>query len=167
MQDNYQTERLLLTELTTAHVDFIFELVNTPLWIKFIGNRNINTAADSLAYIEKILNNKSIQYWIVKLKDGETPVGAITFIQRDYLDHPDIGFAFLPAYAKNGYAYEASLVVLDDAIKQAIHPYILATTIPENENSIRLLEKLGFHFTKEIMPEKEPLLLYSMTVNPA
>jgi RimJ/RimL family protein N-acetyltransferase len=165
MQSNYQTERLLLSELTRADVDFVFELVNTPLWIRFIGNRNINTSADSLAYVERLLNNKSIRYWIVRLKDGEIPVGVITFIQRDYLDHPDIGFAFLPAYSKNGYAYEASLVVLNDVIKQGTHPYILATTIPENENSIRLLEKLGFNFAKEIKPEKETLLLYSMKIS--
>jgi RimJ/RimL family protein N-acetyltransferase len=38
---------------------------------------------------------------------------------------------------------------------------VLATTIPQNEKSIRLLIKLGLHFDKEITVEEERLLVYS------
>lgn len=32
------TERLTMKELDLADADFIFELLNTPLWLRFIGN---------------------------------------------------------------------------------------------------------------------------------
>jgi RimJ/RimL family protein N-acetyltransferase len=136
--------------------------VNTEEWIKFIGERNIKTADAAKAYIQKLINNPNINYWVVKLQD-ETPVGVITFIKRDYLEHHDIGFAFLPGHAKKGYAYEAASTVLNDVMKNAACSTVLATTVPANEKSIALLEKLGLSFSKEIDHEKEKLLVYSIT----
>jgi RimJ/RimL family protein N-acetyltransferase len=163
MQHQYRTTRLLLDKLSPGDADFIFSLVNTDGWLQFIGDRNVRTKDAASAYIRKIMDNPAILYWVVKLQDTQTPVGIITFIQRDYLDHSDIGFAFLPAYNGKGYATEASSVVLNDALNNAKHSTVLATTIPENKKSIQLLEKLGFHFTKEITNQKDLLLLYAIT----
>ncbi|MGB4845717.1 MAG: GNAT family N-acetyltransferase [Ferruginibacter sp.] len=161
MKNNIETERLVLNRLILTDAEFIYNLVNTAEWIKFIGDRNIKTIANSHNYIERILGNRNIVYWTVKLKDNFTSIGIITFIKRDYLDHHDIGFAFLPQYAGRGYAYEAAKVILDNVLNSGMHKVILATTISENKNSIRLLIKLGFHFIKEITPDKEKLLVYS------
>lgn len=164
MQKTYTTERLSLTELTFNDIEFIIELVNTDEWIKFIGQRNIKTTEEATAYIDKLITNPNINYWVVKLQD-KTPIGVITFIKRDYLFAHDIGFAFLPKHGKKGYAYEAASTVLNDLMQDAAHLTILATTIPENTNSIALLEKLGFNFTQEFNHEGEKLFLYSITAD--
>jgi RimJ/RimL family protein N-acetyltransferase len=162
MKKNYTTQRLILQSLSEEDADFVNALVNTEGWIKFIGDRNVKSTDDAKAYIQKILVNQNINYWVVKLQDNNTPIGVVTFIKREYLDHPDIGFAFLPEYAKKGYAFEAATVVLGDSMDDPIHPYILATTIKENEKSISLLEKLGLRYLKEIENENEKLLVYSI-----
>jgi RimJ/RimL family protein N-acetyltransferase len=97
------------------------------------------------------------------LPGNQTAIGIVTLIKRDYLDHPDIGFAFLPAYSKNGYAFEATKEVLSDLLKQSGYQTILATTIKENDSSVKLLKKLGFGFSKEITHEKDLLQLFSIT----
>ncbi len=163
MKSNYITERLALCELSLADTTFIKDLVNTPGWMKFIGDRNIRTEEDASNYVQKIMNNNNIKYWVVKLKNQHISIGIVTFIKRDYLEHHDIGFAFLPKYAGNGYGYEASLTVLDDAINKNNHRRILATTIKENINSIKLLEKLGLSFEKEMEVGKDLLMIYSVT----
>lgn len=165
MRAHYTTNRLLLRKLTTADAAFIFELVNTAGWIKFIGDRNVKNAEDAGNYIQKILSNDAIAYRVVTLKDEQTAIGVVTFIKRDYLDHPDIGFAFLPAYGKQGYAFEASKEVLHDLLEKEDHQTILATTIPENGASIQLLKRLGFSFSKEINHEGLVLQLFSITRN--
>lgn len=165
MKSNYETPRLLITGLTTADAAFIFELVNSAGWIKFIGDRNIKTKEDAVHYIQKILANRDINYRIVRLREQLTPLGIVTFIKRDYLQHHDIGFAFLPAFSKQGYAFEATSAVLSDLQMSEEYPVILATTIRENKASIQLLRKLGFAFKGEINNGSEILHLYSVTKN--
>jgi [ribosomal protein S5]-alanine N-acetyltransferase len=162
--ENVATERLILSALSHNDTAFIYELVNTPEWIRFIGQRNVTNHEEATNYINRILNNANARYTTVRLKDSLTPIGVITFLQRDYLPHPDIGFAFLPRFGKKGYAYEAAKAVLDSIKTTKSHKMVLATTLPDNVNSIQLLEKLGLQFDKEITVGDEKLLLYG-TVN--
>ena len=157
---NLTTDRLIIKPLTVSDGDFIQELVNTEGWLKFIGNRNVNSPADAGAYIQKILDNKNVSYWVVQLKDSMNKIGIVTYIKRDYLDHHDIGFAFLPGFAGKGYAYEATHAVLTKLVAKDKLTHILATTVPENVSSIKLLEKLGLAFEREIELEKEKIHVY-------
>jgi [ribosomal protein S5]-alanine N-acetyltransferase len=163
MQKTYITSRLYLNPLNPGDTEFIFELLNTEGWIKFIGDRNIQTTEDSQKYIQKILDNPDIMLWVAKLKEEEISIGLISFIKRDFLDHHDIGFAFLPAFSGKGYALEATEAVLNHLLQDPAHNTILATVKVDNKASVRLIGKLGFHFSKEIENEEEKLLLYSMT----
>ena len=88
----------------------------------------------------------------------------VTFIQRDYLEHPDIGFAFLPQFSGNGYAFEATKTVLEALIEQENLSHILATTIPENVRSILLLKKIGLDFEREILVAEETLHVYGASI---
>lgn len=154
------TDRLLIDYLSLDDKNFILELVNTAGWLKFIGNRNITSLDDATAYIQKISDNPNTIYWVVKLKGDLTTIGIITFIKRDYLEYHDIGFAFLPNFATKGYAYEAARSVLNYVIHKYKLTYILATTVPENISSIKLLKKLGLVFQKEIEVQKEKVHVY-------
>lgn len=154
-----ETSRLILSALTLNDTSFIFELLNTPLWINFIGDRNIKTEDDAAAYIQKIVDSPTTNYWVVKLKQQSTAVGIVTFMKRDYLDYYDIGYAFLPQFAKQGYAYEATKKLLDEMKPR--HKRIVATVLKENESSIKLLQKLGMNFEREMEINAEFLQLYS------
>ena len=159
------TPRLIVEPLTLNNVSFIFQLVNTEGWIRFIGDRNITSQEKAQTYIQKILESKNISYYVVKLKNNGDEIGIVTFIQRTYLEHPDIGFAFLPGYSKMGYAYEATDAVLKQLIQQRNLVHILATTLPENINSIKLLKKIGLVFEKEIEVEQEKLHVYGTSID--
>jgi [ribosomal protein S5]-alanine N-acetyltransferase len=158
MQHTYTTPRLVLTELTLDDSEFILELVNSPGWLQFIGDRNVRSKEEAINYVQKIMANPSIKYWVVKIKESGIRVGIITFIKRVELDYPDIGFAFLSRFSKQGYAREATEAVLRDVNKE--HACLLAITMKENTSSIRLLERLDFHFDREIIKEEETLQVY-------
>ena len=38
-----ETDRLILSKFTLKDAPFFLELINTPNWIKYIGNRNTTT----------------------------------------------------------------------------------------------------------------------------
>ena len=160
MQNKIITERLNLNLLTLDDCDFVKRLVNTDGWIEFIGNRHVCTNDDAIAYVSKILNTENLFYWVVKLKDNSTPVGIMSLIKRSYLENFDIGFAFLPEFFGKGYACEAAKEVLSLTSKTPGYYPVLATTVPGNINSIKLLTKLGLHFEKEMEVEDEILHIY-------
>jgi hypothetical protein len=48
-----QTNRLILSKITVDDAPFILELMNTPGWLKYIGDRNIKTVEDAAESIKK------------------------------------------------------------------------------------------------------------------
>lgn len=161
MPPKFSTPRLFLDIIIEDDHDFILSLVNTKGWLQFIGDRNVHSKDDSIKYIKRIKNTPDLFYWLVRLKDSKNPIGIISFLKRSYLEHFDIGFAFLPNFNGHGYAYEAAKKVLSVASKKAEYSPILATTVPQNVRSIKLLAKLGLHFIKEIEVQNEMLHIYS------
>jgi [ribosomal protein S5]-alanine N-acetyltransferase len=161
MQDQISTARLTLQLISTDDHAFIRQLVNSKGWLAFIGDRNVHSTEDAIAYINKIINTKDLYYWVVKIKDTDTSAGIISFLKRSYLDHFDIGFAFLPQFHGFGYAYEAVKEVMQIVSKNPLHQTVLATTVPNNIKSIELLIKLGLKFEKEVEVEKDKLYVYT------
>ena len=161
MNTTILTDRLALNVVTTGDAGFMQMLVNSPGWLQFIGDRNVHTEEDAIAYLEKILNTDKLTYWVIRLKATQEPVGIVSFMKRDYLEHFDIGFAMLPAHENNGYACEAAKAVLHLASQRPEHSIILATTLPQNVRSAGLLTRLGLHFVKEWVQGNELLHLYS------
>jgi len=162
-QEPLTTQHLSISTLTLNDNVFILELVNTKSWLDFIGDRNIGTPSDASAYIQKILDNPNVTYWVVRLANEKTTIGLVTFIKRDYLEYHDIGFAFLPGYAGKGYAHEATVAVMNNLLQDYKSSHIQATTVPQNIRSIALLKKLGLGFEKEIEIENEKLHVYSVS----
>ncbi|APC97667.1 GNAT family N-acetyltransferase [Francisella frigiditurris] len=48
----FEIERLIIKPTCISDAEFIYALMNTPKWIKYIGDRNINTIEDARNYIK-------------------------------------------------------------------------------------------------------------------
>ena len=46
-----ETDRLVLRKLSVDDAEFIFELVNEPSWLRFIGDKGVRTIEDASNYI--------------------------------------------------------------------------------------------------------------------
>lgn len=157
------TPRLQLAPLTPSDAPFMRQIVNTEGWIRFIGDRKVHSDEDARAYVSRLLGTEHLLYRVVRLRETGQAIGVVSFMKRNYLDHFDLGFAFLPEYQQQGYAYEAAAAVLDFA--HQTHEIILATTLPDNTASIGLLTKLGFSPEGEIMPDNERLCVFRSVRN--
>lgn len=167
-----ETERLLLRELTVADAPFIFELVNEPAWIEFIGDKGVRSIVDAEKYIingpRKSYSTNGFGLWLVQLKELNIPIGMCGLIKREALEHVDIGFAFLAVHNGKGYGFEAATAALDYAQNKIGLKHILAITNQDNVRSIRLLEKLGLTFERLItMPgDVKPIHLMGASLLP-
>jgi RimJ/RimL family protein N-acetyltransferase len=92
-----------------------------------------------------------------------TPIGICGLLQRAEFEAPDLGFAFLPAFRSQGYAFEAASAVKADAHARLGIETLLAIVNPENAPSIRVLERLGFRFERmtTLGSEQKPLRLFA------
>ncbi|GGI56036.1 GNAT family N-acetyltransferase [Winogradskyella haliclonae] len=162
-----ETERLILSKITVEDAPFILELMNTPGWLKFIGDRNVRTVADTEDYIKnnqlKCYEKHDFGYYKMCLKsDNLKPIGTAGLLKRDTLEHVDIGFSILPKFHGKGYGFETSSELLNLA-KHTFHiKTVCAITLPTNKVSIGLIEKLGFKYKKTVNPfeEDKNLLLF-------
>lgn len=160
-----QTPRLQLRQFSLDDWRFIIHLLNSEGWLKYIGDRNVITKEQAHHYLKKgplkSYKQNGFGLCMVETKDG-VPIGMCGIIKRDYLEHPDIGFAFLPEYCSMGYAQEIASATLVHARNDLKIQNISAITLPNNVKSIRLLEKIGLRFIKSFRtdPEAEELLLY-------
>jgi RimJ/RimL family protein N-acetyltransferase len=166
--ETIESERLFLRPLTLEDAEFILQLLNTDGFIKYIGDRNVKTIGQANNYLLsgplKSYETNCFGLSLVELKTGRTPIGMCGFLKRDYLDHPDIGFAFLPDYTGKGYAYEIVKEIIHYGLHRLQMERILAIVLPENSSSIKLLERVGLRYEKNfISPDtNEELRLYSI-----
>lgn len=162
-----KTDRLILNQFELTDSKFILKLVNAPNWIEFIGDRDIKTEIDAEEYLIngplKSYTDFGFGLWQISIKETKTPIGMCGLLKRDYLDHPDIGFAILPEYERNGYSYEAAKATLNFAKNNLKLKSILAITTEENIKSKNLLNKLGLNEITKIKPNKDlnELLVFS------
>ena len=162
------TKRLIISKVTLKDAPFFVELMNTPSWLKYIGDRNIKSVEDAKKHLKKgiLKSYKESGYGFYKVTQKSEPekaIGIVGLVKRKELEHTDIGFGFLPNYEGKGYGYESSVAIMDMAKNKFKLNKVLAITNPDNKSSIHLLEKLGLSFQKRIKPfdDNEELLLFA------
>lgn len=162
-----ETDRLILRHLSPDDAGFVLELLNDPSFIRCIGDKQVRSLDDARAYV---LNGPVKSYAaygfglnLVQLKSDATPIGICGILKRDTLPDPDIGFAFLPAYWNQGYAFEAAAAVMQHARQQLGCDRILAITTPDNEASAKLLGKIGLSFERvvKLAADAAPVKLFT------
>ncbi len=152
-----ETERLIIAKVTLDDAAFFLELMNTPHWLKYIGDRNVKTLEAAREHLKKgiLKSYKTDGFGFYKLllkSENNKVIGISGLVKRQQLDHVDIGFGFLPEYEGYGFGYESSVAVMSLAKDTFKLDKIVAITDPINKNSIKLLEKLGLKLEKKVDP---------------
>lgn len=154
-----ETERLVLRRLTLDDAEFILSLLNEPSFLQYIGDKKVRNTAGARQYL---LNGPIASYeqngfglYLVELKEPQTPTGMCGLLKREELADVDIGFAFVPDFWGQGFASEAAKAVMNYARQTLKLKRIVAITNPDNESSIKLLERLGFSFERILKLAKD------------
>ena len=144
----YETDRLVIRSFRLDDAAFIVRLLNEESFIRNIADKNVRTKADAMNYLT---NGPMLSYQengfglnLVQLKESATPIGVCGLVKRKELDHPDLGYAFLPEFWGKGYAREAASSVLREEVVASSINTVLAITFPDNVSSNNLLKKIGF-----------------------
>ncbi|QDP02078.1 GNAT family N-acetyltransferase [Thalassotalea sp. PS06] len=168
------TERLIIRPITENEAEFILQLLNDPGFLKYIGDKNVRTLEQAREYIrtgpmQSLLDNGFALHLVsLKNEDGikERPIGVCGLLQRDFLDAPDLGFAFLENDTGNGYGFEAASAILEIECHYLDVQHVLAFTSIDNQASQRLLSNLGFVFERNMpYPGGEEVALFKTNLD--
>jgi ribosomal-protein-alanine N-acetyltransferase len=161
-----QTDRIIIQRLVLQDAPFIVQLLNTPGWLKYIGDRGVKNISDAENYLLKgpldSYEKNGFGLWMVMRKEDLRPIGMCGILKRDTLEFPDLGFAFLPEFTGQGYATESIKVILRVAATDFRLSTLSAITTPDNIDSQKALAKCGFVFFRRIVSEKDEELFLFM-----
>lgn len=161
-----ETARLRLREFGVDDAPYMLRQLNEPSFIENIADRGVRDLQQATAYLENgpitSYRKHGFGFWAVLEKNSGTVIGLCGLVKRDNLPEPDLGYAFLPEYTGQGFAYEACRASLAAASRDFALTGLLAIVNSGNTPSRRLLEKLGFGHQRmfAMHPDEPELCVY-------
>lgn len=162
------TARLHLRWMTGDDAGLALAIWNDPDFIQHVGDRGIRSLEDTRKAMREGMLKLYAEFgygpYLLEPLDGGQPMGLCGLFKRQNLEDPDIGYALLPEFRGQGYAYEAAQAVLVHARDDMGLPRLKAIVTPAHTASVRLLEKLGMRAEGFLrMPgEDEDVALYGI-----
>ena len=143
-----ETERLLLEEITIGDAQDLYEIRSDSKVMKYFDREMHKKIDDTLEMIEEIkksFKEKNGITWIMKEKDSKKVIGYLGFwrLIRDKV-RGEIGYALKPEYWNKGFMKESLIKIIEFGFNEFGLHSIEANVNPENINSIKLLESIGF-----------------------
>lgn len=174
MSENHlllETERLEIRLLRLSDAEFILGLMNSPGYLKYIGDRDVRDLDAAREYLEtsmmKSYEHHGFGLYLLSSKKDRASMGICGFVKREALPSPDLGFAIFEEYEGQGYVSEACRALLHYAEETLGFMSVLAITSQDNERSKSLCKKLGFRRRGSIELNGETLLQFELTLNGA
>jgi RimJ/RimL family protein N-acetyltransferase len=170
MKKSIETERLILREFDFSDVDGMFELESNPNVHTYVGNKPVTNIEQASAYIEFVqqqYKDFGTGRWAVILKETNEFIGwsGIKFITNETNNHKDfyeIGYRFIEKHWGKGYATEAGKAFIDYAFDELKAQTVYAYADPGNENSRKILGKLGLQYVNSFLHEEELHVWYEV-----
>ena len=153
-----ETERLCLRPLTGNDLEFIYRHFSDPDINRYLlDDEPVTTREQAQAIIDFYLSppDKPYNRWVITCKPDAHPIGTCGYHKWQKRHHlAEIGYDLGKVSWRQGYMTEALRAALQFGFETMDLNRVEALVYPENEASIRLLERLGF--------QKEGLLRQSI-----
>ena len=166
IQPEVETSRLILRRLDLDDAPFVLRLLNEPSFIQNIGDRGVRSIEDAQRYLREgplaMYAAHGFGLWHAARKSDGVAVGMCGLLKRDNLPDVDIGYAYLPEFWGQGFAYEAAAGTLRAAADKFGLRRVIGVVSEGNTGSIRVLEKLGMSFERmyPMNPDEAEVRLY-------
>lgn len=144
-----KTERLLLRKINASDQSDIFQGLSDPLVVRFYGVNysTFEATKEQMDWFEVLRKSKTGIWWAVCDINSGKFYGACGFNNLQVKHQKaELGFWLLPDYWGRGIIAEAVSEINEFAFKELHLHRIEAFVESENENSKKVLKKMGFKF---------------------
>lgn len=160
-----QTPRLILRELTPADAENFYTLNADPEVIRYTGDDPFENVEAARKFLENYSHYEDYGFgrWAVIRKDDGAFLGWCGLKYSPDSDKHDIGFRFFRAHWGQGYANEAAQACLDYGFETLGMKTILGRAMKANAASIKVLEKIGMSYWKDMDFHGDAGVIYTVT----
>lgn len=147
-----ETSRLRLRAFSADDADDFYALNSHPEVLRYTGEPPLESLEAARVAIETYPDWAQYGFgrWACELKETQRVIGFCGLKHLPELNEVDLGFRFLPQYWGQGLATEASLASLKFGREVLQLQRIIALVLAENAGSVRVLEKVGLQFEREV-----------------
>lgn len=144
-----RTDRFLLRQFCPDDLAFVFEGLSHPDVIRYYGVRyaSLEETNEQLIWFNDLQKNETGIWWAICDKENLSLLGAIGFNDLNKTDQKaEIGFWLLPEHWGKGIIKEVANPICNYAFEKLDLRKIEAMVETENENSKKVLKKIGFDY---------------------
>lgn len=161
--DILETDRLKVRESTVEDVDEFYRIYEEPSITLYMENLYAEREAELAymrAYIDQIYGFYGYGLWTVILKKTGRVIGKAGLSVREGYEMPELGFVIDAGYQHQGYGYEVCTAILRYAKNELDFDEVQALVKKENLISMKLLDKLGFVYMRNVTEKNSDYRLY-------
>lgn len=152
MLKHMESNRLRLRRFTLDDFENLRELESDAEVMKFTSLRRALTEEQTRSRLQSLIDKESerapLGVWALELKDTNDFVGWFMLLKTK-TEIPELGFMIVRRHWGKGFTTEGSRMLVDHAFNQLGFLKLTATTDPANENSKKVLLKIGFHWARQ------------------
>ena len=153
------TERLLIREITVADVPRLYELYadeSITRYMEPLFPTRQQEEEYTRDYIQNIYHFYGYGMWLITLRESGEVIGRAGLEYKEGLDGLELGFMLGKEYQHKGYALEACEAILRYAREELEQNCFFTMVHEDNQDSLRLCERLGFQRVEGTIGENAP-----------
>ena len=150
----FQTPNLFLRPCQPADAPYLFALYNNPQLMQYFYQCRPLESHEAQAFLDSFVKHHQKYGWgpgILCLGNEPIGLGAMTYYDHNAnTQKGDLFYIIQQAHWSKGYATDFTKAAINFAFQHTDITRIVATAMPENKGSMRVLEKSGFTFEKYV-----------------
>ncbi|GAB5466749.1 MAG: GNAT family N-acetyltransferase [Candidatus Kapaibacteriales bacterium] len=156
-----ETERLLIRPFQKSDLEPLAAMLADRDVMRFISKGETLSYTESTAYLERQIAHYEETGWSRFALIEKSSNNFIGFCGYAYFNGElDFGWRLKKEYWKKGYATEAAKKVLDLGHRTFIFPRIVSIAYSDNLASIKIMQKIGMKYEKDISLNSKPVVQY-------
>lgn len=150
-----ETKRLIFREFELTDAEDLYRICSDAETMKFLGASSFSPE-DEREHIQNHIENYYKKYgfglWAAILKENNRLIGRCGLLYQEIEGAKDLEIAYLfdKDYCGRGFATEAAAMLVELSFQKFGFNRVVAFIVPQNIASIRVAEKVGLKYEKEI-----------------
>lgn len=156
------TKRLRLVPIGPENMVELLRVHRDPAVVEWYGEMSDDEVMTRAGSFGEQWRTKGVSKWLAYEKASNDLVGrgGLSRVPVEGREQLELGWALLGDYWRRGYATEIGRAGLDFAFDRLDAEEVIAFTEARNVRSRAVMERIGMHFSHEMVDNDEPFVLY-------